>query len=127
MSKRRASEPLNVRPERFGAIAELTRPRALVFVDRAFARRLGVTSPRWASDPAGDGAVGDRPLSAPIEAHLQLTNRCDAGCQGCYTGATPQGAPGEWGAEDWKRAIDHLADRGVFHLALGGGESAILP
>ena len=116
-----------VRAERFGAIAELARPRALVFVDRAFARRLGVDSPAWSGDPGGDGDVGGRPLSAPIEAHLQLTNRCDAGCQGCYTGATPQGAPGEWGLEEWKRAIDHLADRGVFHLALGGGESAILP
>ena len=116
-----------VRAERFGAIAELARPRALVFVDRAFARRLGVERDEWAGDPDGDGALGARPLSAPIEAHLQLTNRCDAGCQGCYTGATPQGAPGEWGPVEWKRAIDHLADRGVFHLALGGGESAILP
>ena len=116
-----------MRAERFGAIAELTSPRALVFVDRAFARRLGAASGAWASDPEGDGDLGGRPLSAPLEAHLQLTNRCDVGCQGCYTGATPQGAPGEWGLEDWKRAIDHLAERGVFHLALGGGESAILP
>ncbi|HEY8143507.1 MAG TPA: radical SAM protein [Kofleriaceae bacterium] len=121
------TERPRVRAERFGAIAELARPRALVFVDRAFARRLGADSPAWAGDPSGDGDVGGRPLSAPIEAHLQLTNRCDVGCQGCYTGATPQGAPGEWGLEEWKRAIDHLADRGVFHLALGGGESAILP
>jgi radical SAM protein with 4Fe4S-binding SPASM domain len=120
-------EPLAARAERFGAIAELTRPRALVFVDRAFARRLGVTAVAWADDPAGDGAVGAAPLSAPIEAHLQLTNRCDAGCQGCYTGATPHGAAGEWGAAEWKRAIDHLAEQRVFHLALGGGESAILP
>ena len=65
-------------------------------------------------------------LSGPLEAHLQLTNRCDAGCQGCYTGATPTGAAGEWGLEEWKRAIDALAARGVFHLALGGGESALL-
>jgi len=120
------SERTRVRAERFGAIAELVRPRALVFVDRAFARRLGVESEGWKADPAGDGALGARPLSAPIEAHLQLTNRCDAGCQGCYTGATPHGAPGEWGPVEWKRAIDHLAARGVFHLALGGGESAIL-
>ena len=118
---------MTARAERFGAVAELERPRALVFVDRAFARRLGVTSDAWASDPAGDAALGDAPLSAPIEAHLQLTNRCDAGCQGCYTGATPHGAAGEWGAAEWKRAIDALAAQRVFHLALGGGESAILP
>src|SRR5690606_4355076 len=124
---RRRSEPRRIRAERFGAIAELDRPRALLFVDRAMARRLGVDSPAWRGDPAGDGDLGGAPLGAPIEAHLQLTNRCDAGCQGCYTGATPAGSPGEWGPEEWKRAIDHLAERGVFHLALGGGESATLP
>ena len=66
-------------------------------------------------------------LSAPLEAHLQLTNRCDAGCQGCYTGASPTGAPANGALVEWKRAIDALAARGVFHLALGGGESALLP
>ena len=54
-----------MRAERFGAIAELTSPRALVFVDRAFARRLGAASGAWASDPEGDGDLGGRPLSAP--------------------------------------------------------------
>ena len=57
----------------------------------------------------------------------RLSNRCDAGCQGCYTGATPTGAAGEWGLAEWTRAVDALADAGVFHLALGGGESATLP
>jgi radical SAM protein with 4Fe4S-binding SPASM domain len=119
-----------VRLEPFGAIIQLVTPRALVFVDRDRARSLGVApgpaAPIW-SDPADDGQVGRAVLSAPLEAHLQLTNRCDAGCQGCYTGATPQGAAREWGLDEWKRAIDELAAMGVFHVALGGGESAILP
>src|SRR5262249_36466611 len=80
---------------------------------------------RW-TRAADDGALGARPLAAPLEAHLQLTNRCAAGCKGCYTGATPTGAAGEWGAAEWKRAIDALADAGVFHLALGGGARAAL-
>jgi len=114
------------RVEPFGAIVHLERPRALVFVDRDRARHLGLDGGgRW-RDPADDGAVGRSVLSAPLEAHLQLTNRCDAGCKGCYTGASPQAAD-EWGAVEWKRAIDELATMGVFHLALGGGESAILP
>ncbi len=113
------------RAEAFGGIVELEKPRALVFVDRDYARSLGHDGgSTWA---APETPLGARPLSAPLEAHLQLTNRCDAGCQGCYTGATPHGAAGEWGATEWKRAIDALADAGVFHLALGGGESAILP
>jgi radical SAM protein with 4Fe4S-binding SPASM domain len=123
----RPPTPRAYRVERFGAIAQLERPRALVFVDRQFARELGTDDdPLWA-DPDDDGALGRKPLSAPLEAHLQLTNRCDAGCTGCYTGATPTGAAGEWGLDEWKRAVDALADMGVFHLALGGGESAILP
>jgi radical SAM protein with 4Fe4S-binding SPASM domain len=118
--------PRRARLERFGAILQLSVPRALVFVDRAFARRvLAVDRPAmWA---AAEIELGDAPLSAPLEAHLQLTNRCDAGCKGCYTGASPDGAPGEWGLAEWMGAIDQLAEAGVFHVALGGGESAVLP
>src|SRR5215467_4290146 len=112
--------PRGFRYERFGGIVHLTRPRALVFVDRDRARRMGYReSPLWAEPaPEGDTWAEGR-LAAPLEAHLQLTNRCEAGCQGCYTGATPTGAAGEWGLAEWKRAIDALAERGVFHLALG--------
>lgn len=124
------------RAERFGGIEQLGAgglldgPRALVFVDRDRARSLGHDGGALWSGP--DGRPGDKSplddlLSAPLEAHLQLTNRCDAGCQGCYTGATPNGMPSEWGLAEWTRAIDELSARGVFHLALGGGESALLP
>jgi hypothetical protein len=123
-----SSRERSARLEAFGAIVQLRRPRALAFVDRAWARRrLGVPgSPRW-DDPEADGVIGATPLSAPLEAHLQLTNRCGAGCTGCYTGASPAGAPGEWGLAEWRAAIDELAAAGVFHVALGGGESATLP
>src|SRR5690606_42085356 len=102
---RRRSEPRRIRAERFGAIAELDRPRALLFVDRAMARRLGVDSPAWRGDPAGDGDLGGAPLRAPIEAHLQPTNRCDDGRQACHTGATPAGSPAQRGPEAWQRAL----------------------
>jgi radical SAM protein with 4Fe4S-binding SPASM domain len=123
---RRRPRPRGFRAESFGGIVQLESPRALVFVDREYARGLGEDGgARWREGV--DGEIGAVPLSAPLEAHLQLTNRCDAGCTGCYTAATPQGAAGEWGLPEWKRAIDALAAAGVFHLALGGGESAILP
>ncbi|HEY0193620.1 MAG TPA: radical SAM protein [Kofleriaceae bacterium] len=121
----RAQPPRRSRLERFGAILQLTAPRALVFVDRDYARGVGLDGGALWAGP--EPALGDGVLAAPLEAHLQLTNRCDAGCQGCYTGASPDGAPGEWGLVEWKRAIDALADAGVFHVALGGGESAVLP
>ncbi len=122
----RAHPPRKARLEPFGAILQLTVPRALVFVDRDYARRvLDVAEPAEWRGP--EPALGEAPLSAPLEAHLQLTNRCTAGCTGCYTGASPEGAPHEWGLVEWSRAIDVLADSGVFHVALGGGESAVLP
>ena len=119
----RTQPPRRIRVERFGAIVQLIAPRALVFVDREYARSIGVAESWDGPEPA----LGEHVLSAPLEAHLQLTNKCDAGCQGCYTGASPQGAPNEYGLVEWKRAIDALADAGVFHVALGGGESAVLP
>lgn len=121
--------PRRARLESFGAIVQLSRPRALVFVDRDYARssKLVDQDPAMWSDPAADGALGAQTLSAPLEAHLQLTNRCGAGCKGCYTGATRRGDDDEWGLAEWKRAVDELARMGVFHLALGGGESAALP
>ena len=120
------ARPRQARLEGFGAIVQLTTPRALVFVDREYARGLlGVDDEtRW-SGP--EPALGQQVLTAPLEAHLQLTNKCGAGCAGCYTGASPAGAPREWGLREWMAAIDDLADAGVFHVALGGGESAPLP
>jgi radical SAM protein with 4Fe4S-binding SPASM domain len=127
---RAASGERSSRPEAFGAIVQLARPRALVFVDRARARHLGVAPPAsddvW-SDAAADGELGRAPRSGPLEAHLQVTNRCAAGCTGCYTGASAAAGADELGLAEWKAALDHLASRGVFHVALGGGESATLP
>ena len=121
----RRDPPRTIRFERFGAIVQMVVPRALVFVDRDYARRWTVRDPVAWREP--ESTLGEHPLTAPLEAHLQLTNRCAAGCKGCYTGASPDGAPNEWGLAEWTRAIDELADAGVFHVALGGGESAVLP
>jgi radical SAM protein with 4Fe4S-binding SPASM domain len=123
----RNNPPRRVRLERFGGIFQLTLPRALVFVDREMARDTMALASEPAIWKGPEPELGDHVLSAPLEAHLQLTNRCAAGCTGCYTGASPEGAPNEWGLPEWTRAIDALADAGVFHVALGGGESAILP
>jgi radical SAM protein with 4Fe4S-binding SPASM domain len=124
----RKNPPRQSRFEAFGAILQTVVPRALVFVDRDYARSVrGLVSTEPAIWSGAEPAVGEVVLSAPLEAHLQLTNKCTAGCKGCYTGASAEGAPNEWGLVEWKRGIDALADAGVFHVALGGGESAILP
>jgi radical SAM protein with 4Fe4S-binding SPASM domain len=117
--------PRAFRAEAFGGIVQLARPRGLVFLDRDAVRRLGRDGgARWDGAPVPLGAA---PLSAPLEAHLTLTSRCPAGCAGCYVDATPAGRPGELDAAGWRAALDALAAMGVFHVALGGGESALLP
>ncbi len=126
--RRERFTPRPFRYERFGGIFQIARPRALVFVDRDRARHQGYgESALWSDAEAEAPAQLDGVLSGPLEAHLQLTNRCTAGCSGCYTAATPTGAAGEWDEAAWQKAIDALAAQGVFHLALGGGESAVLP
>ena len=124
LSRKKRSVERRLRVEHFGAIAQLSWPRALVFVDRDFARTLGIrSSAHWDKGPE---EVGARPLTAPLEAHLQITNRCDAGCKGCYTAATPN-AQREWPIEKWKATIDELAEMGVFHLALAVVRVPICP
>jgi len=104
--------------ESFGGIVASEEPPFLAFVDRQFMRELGLgESPLW---EAADQSIGA--LSAPTEVHLAVTNACPVGCRHCYMGA---GEPdsGELDTRELKRALKALADMGVFHVALGGGEA----
>lgn len=106
---------MNFRYESFGGIVPLKTPPALVFVNKAYMKKLGYPGhPVWEQET-------DR-LSAPTELHFSFTNRCSAGCEHCYTDSVPD-APEEFTLDDMKRHIDALADFGIFHIALGGGES----
>jgi len=64
-------------------------------------------------------------LSAPLEVHACLTARCPTGCTACYVASGPGPHPDELDTAAWKTAIDELSAAGVFHLALGGGESVL--
>lgn len=109
---------MKARAEWFGGIVSLERPRALVSVNRAMMRLLGIEkSPRWSKEDPGH-------LSAPTEVHLVISRRCSAGCTSCYVDATPQGAA--LSLEEARLALDRLAAHGVFHVALGGGEATDL-
>jgi radical SAM protein with 4Fe4S-binding SPASM domain len=106
---------VKARAEWFGGIVSLDRPRALVSVNRAMMRLLGIQkSERWTgADP--------QHLSAPTEVHLVISRRCSAGCKSCYVDATPRGPA--LSVAQAKAALDRLAAHGVFHVALGGGEA----
>lgn len=115
---------LRYRFERWGGVLMSERPPVLVTATRDFLRKCGLDGgARW-SGPEEDESVPR--MSAPVEAHLALTNACNAGCSHCYQSS---GAPleGELGREGMLRLVDSLADAGVFHVALGGGESFLLP
>lgn len=102
--------------EEFGAIIATDEPPALVWIDQDMARGLGFgDSPLW-NRQRGE-------LSAPTEVHVMTTERCPAGCPSCYVGSTMQ-SPEPTEAE-LRHTFQKLADAGVFHVALGGGESLL--
>ncbi len=104
--------------EDFGGIIAGEDPPFLAFVDRDYMRNLGLgPSPLWQTEEITIGR-----LSAPVEVHMALTNRCSAGCPHCYMDAGAADA-GELDTARMRGALRALADLGVFHVALGGGEA----
>lgn len=108
------------RLESFGGVLALENPPMLVHVDQDFMRELGCAhSPLWDKPDTGL-------LSAPLEVHFSVTNSCSLRCRHCYMDSGRRDA-GEMTAEDFRKAIDVLAEMGVFHIALGGGEALERP
>lgn len=106
---------INYRYESFGGIISSEEPPFLAHVDKDFIKNLGCSeSNLWNS-------VSEL-LSAPLEVHFSVTNRCSAGCKACYTNSQPHDLL-ELSKEKFKKAIDILSDMKVFHLAMGGGEA----
>lgn len=109
------------RHERFGAIVALDQPPVLAWVDRALATELGIpASPLWDA-PAREA------LTAPVEAHLTVTRRCNLTCTHCYQESTPAARGSELTLADWLPRLDALAAARVFHVAIGGGEALTRP
>jgi radical SAM protein with 4Fe4S-binding SPASM domain len=98
-----------VKLERAEGIAE----GAVVALDRGGARALGLDGGE-AWEKAAEGP------STPIEVHMAVTARCAHGCEGCYTGAHPDGEEPPLSAITER--LDMLAAARVFTVAFGGGE-----
>ena len=108
--------------ENFGGIIAGETPPFLAFVDRDYMRSLGLgPSALWQTEDASINR-----LSAPVEVHMALTNRCSAGCPHCYMDAGSADAE-ELDTAGMRKAFKALADLGVFHVALGGGEALERP
>jgi radical SAM protein with 4Fe4S-binding SPASM domain len=113
---------MKFRFETFGGIIASDDPPFLAFVDRNYMRELDlVESPLWTGE---DESIGR--LTAPVEVHFAMTNRCSGGCPHCYMDAGEQDT-GELDTPAVKRALDILAGMKVFHVALGGGEALERP
>ena len=107
------------RYESFGGIISCLDPPFLAWVDQDLMRRLGHSG----SDLWNSGASDFQPyLTAPVEVHWAVTNRCSRGCAGCYMDARPDSS-GELSTDELKASLTLLRDLGVFHVALGGGEA----
>jgi radical SAM protein with 4Fe4S-binding SPASM domain len=99
------------RPEPFGAWTRL-QDGTLIAVDHALRARLGL-------DPDAPPAA----VTLPLEAHLAVTRRCDAGCLGCYQDAG-SAAP-EPDRAQLSSTLEQAAKHGVATVAFGGGEPTL--
>lgn len=109
---------MRYRFESFGGIVSSEEPPLLAFVDRQYMREMGfASSQRWQSEDETVGA-----LSAPVEVHFACTNRCSSGCSHCYMDSGA-GDPHELDTSEFKTMLKSLAQMGVFHVAMGGGEA----
>jgi radical SAM protein with 4Fe4S-binding SPASM domain len=104
---------MRVRHEPWGAWVKLERTPALVAIDHAGVRALGLAPPD--QSPSGP--------SRPVEVHVAVTSRCGAGCEGCYLDARPDGI--EPPREELRATFAALARAGVFTVAFGGGEPTL--
>jgi radical SAM protein with 4Fe4S-binding SPASM domain len=114
------TEAPRLRDERDGALLAWPEPPALLALDAAGA----AAAHRAGARPWGSGELVPGALSAPVELHVAVTERCPARCTGCYLSAGP--------AREHEPAFDAIvasfreaAAAGVFEVALGGGEASV--
>jgi len=96
------------RPEPFGAWVRLE-DGTLVAVDHALRGRLGL-------DPSRSPHVP----TAPLEAHIGVTRRCDCHCEGCYQSSSAEGDEPPF--DRIVSVLESMAGLGVCTVAFGGGE-----
>ncbi len=70
--------------------------------------------------------VFSAPVHAPYKADVALTYRCNNACAHCYNAADRLDMP-SLALADWRRVLDKLAEIGVPHIILTGGEPTLHP
>ena len=98
-------------PRAFGGIAQLTRPRALVFVDRA-PPALGDDGERAGTAPSSTAAGGERRCPRRSRRTSSSPTAATPAARAATPAPSPEGAPSEWGLAEWKRAHRRARRRG---------------
>ncbi len=116
LSNMKKPEIHKYRYENFGGIISCLEPPFLAWVDKDFMRNISnVESKIWKKK-------NSEYLSAPTEVHFAVTNKCSQKCEGCYMSSVEDDL-NELSLNELKKIFKNLADMGVFHVALGGGEA----
>lgn len=111
-----------LRRESFGGLVAWSSPPAVLYVDHAGADAALAAGARLVG---GDPVPAEGTLSAPIEVHIAVTDRCPVACDGCYLDAGPDKPVHEPTHAALTDDLQRLADMGVLEIALGGGEALL--
>ena len=107
------------RREYFGGVIFRESPAFVAQVDKAYADAYSI--------PEMKGAIMRKDVfSAPLDAHLAITTRCNLFCKGCYS-TSKEDEPKDIQIDKARAVIDRLAELGVFSLSFGGGEPTLHP
>ena len=107
------------RREHFGGIIFREYPAFVAHVNKKCADAYNI--------PETKGAIMCEGIfSAPLDAHIALTTRCNMFCEGCYSTCIDD-EPKDIPLEKAKAVIDKLSELGVFSLSFGGGEPTLHP
>ena len=119
MSYRKYPPIVKARREYHGGVIFRERPAFMAHVDNAYADAYGIRE-------TPGSVLREGVFTAPLDAHLALTTRCDLYCEGCYS-VREGDEPADIKMDTAKAVMDKLSDLGVFSVSFGGGEPALHP
>ena len=107
------------RREYFGGIIFREAPAFVAYINEEYAEAYAI--------PHREGAImSEGVFSAPLDAHLAITTRCNMFCKGCYS-TRKEDEPRDISLDIAMAVIDKLSELGVFSLSFGGGEPTLHP
>lgn len=108
-----------IRIEPDGSIIYDTVKYATIFLDKDETRKYINYKGEFPTHPKG--------RSAPLIAHLEVTDRCNTNCPYCYNPSRDANIVSDetLDTEQWKDIIFELAYNGIFQITFGGGEPLV--